>query len=439
MRVLLLHPARNDPVDRLVRLPPLGLACVGGALRTAGHEVRLIDAAAEPGWESRLDDVLSAWRPQAVGISAATAVVTHALDMAVRAKTADPKIVTILGGVHATLFPGEMLRERVIDVAVHGEGEHTAVELLAAVARAEPLGAIAGIAFRDGSAPRVNDKRPPISNLDDLPLPAYDLLPMGRYSTPFAAAGKVCSMVTSRGCPYLCTFCDAFVVHGRAYRAQSAERVLSEILYVVQNFGVRMVVFKDSEFTLDRPRVEALCDLMTRNGPRVTWTCSSRVTNVDAPLLRKMAAAGCRVIQFGVESADPVVLQALKKRISVDQVRNAFSSARAAGIETVANLMVGTPRETWNSVEQTKRLIREIQPDYLNVQVLVPYPGTELYRTFQGRSPLDDEEARRRSRSLLRSFYLRPGAILPRVLTLNRTRWRQNLTAAAQLLGIGTR
>ncbi len=439
MRVLLLHPARNDTIDRLIRLPPLGLACVGGALRAAGHEVRVIDAAVEPRWEARLGEVLSAWRPRAVGISASTAVLKHALDLAVRTKEADPGTTVVLGGVHATLFPGEVLREGGIDLAVHGEGEQTAVELLAAVARSEPLHSIAGIAFRDGSGPRVNGKRPPIPNLDDLPLPAYDLLPMGLYSTPFSATGPVTSMVTSRGCPYPCTFCDAFVVHGRTYRAHSPERVVTEIRHLVDEFGIREVLFKDSEFTLDRRRVEGFCDIMTRGGPRVTWTCSARVNCVDGPLLRKMAAAGCRVIQFGVESADPAVLDALKKGITLEKVREAFRSTRAAGIETVANLMVGSPGETWGSIEATRRFIREIRPDHLNVQVLVPYPGTELHRTLQGQRLVNAEEARRRRRTLLRAFYLRPGRIFGRVFTLNPQHWRQNAAAAAEMLGIGTR
>jgi radical SAM superfamily enzyme YgiQ (UPF0313 family) len=439
VRILLLHPARNDTIDRVIRLPPLGLAYVGGALRAAGHEVRIIDAAVEPRWESQLGEVLSSWRPRTVGISASTAVLKHALDLAARTKSADPGTTTILGGVHATLFPGEILREAVIDIAVHGEGEQTAVELLAALARSEPLSGIAGIAFRDGNGPRVNGKRPPISNLDDLPLPAYDLLPMGLYSTPYSATGAVTSMVTSRGCPYPCTFCDASVVHGRRYRAHSAERVVAEIRHMVNEFGVREVLFKDSEFTLDRRRVEALCALMSRDGPAVTWTCSTRVTGVDGPLLRKMAAAGCRVIQFGIESADPAVLDALKKGITLEQVRDAFRSARAAGIDTVANLMVGSPGETWDSIKATRRLIREVRPTHLNVQALVPYPGTELHRTLMGQSLLDAAEARRRRRALLRSFYLRPGRILGRVFTLDPQRWHQNAAAAAEMLGIGTR
>ena len=439
MRILLLHPARNDTIDRLIRLPPLGLACVGGALRAAGHEVRVIDAAVEPHWEARLGEVLSGWRPRAVGISASTAMLKHALDLAGRTKAADPGITVVLGGVHATLFPGEVLREGMIDLAVHGEGEQTAVELFAAVARSEPLHTIAGIAFRDGNGPRVNGRRPPIPDLDDLPLPAYDLLPMRLYSTPYSAAGAVTSMVTSRGCPYPCTFCDAFVVHGRKYRAQSPERIVTEIRHLVHEFGIREVLFKDSEFALERRRVEGFCDLMIRGGPPVTWTCSTRVNCVDGPLLRKMAAAGCRVIQFGIESADPAVLDALKKGITLENVREAFQSARAAGIETVANLMVGSPGETRDSIEATRRLVREIRPDHLNVQVLVPYPGTELHRTLHEQSLVNAGEARRRRRTLLRSFYLRPGRILGRVCTLDPQHWRQNAAAAAQMLGIGTR
>jgi anaerobic magnesium-protoporphyrin IX monomethyl ester cyclase len=437
VRVLLLHPARNDTIDRLIRLPPLGLACVAGAVRAAGHEVRLIDAAVEPSWESLLTESLSAWRPRAVGISASTAMFGQALDLAARAKTAEAGTTTILGGVHATLFPAEVLREPVLDVAVHGEGEQTAVDLLSALDRSAPLQGIDGLALRGGGGAHVTGRRPPIADLDHLPMPAYDLLPMGRYSTPFSRAGEAISMVTSRGCPYRCTFCDAFVVHGRRYRSHSPERIVAEIRHLAERFGVRELVFKDSEFTLDRGRVEAFCDLLGSKGPRVTWTCSSRVSNVDEALLRKMAAAGCRVVQFGVESADPRILQTLKKGITLDQVRRAFGAARAAGIETVANLMVGLPGETWESIRKARALIREIRPDHLNVQVLVRYPGTELYCTPVDPSLADPEEARRRRRALLRSFYLRPGPLLRRVATLDPHLWRQNLAAAIQIAGFG--
>jgi radical SAM superfamily enzyme YgiQ (UPF0313 family) len=437
VRVLLVHPARDDTIDRLIRLPPLGLACVGGALRAAGHEVRIVDAAVLPRRENGLAALLTGWRPQVVGISASTAVLAPALAVATTVKEHDPDVVTLLGGVHATLNPAEVVREGAVDVAVHGEGERTAVELLAALARREPLDRIPGIAYRDGEKPRVNVMRAPVADLDELPFPAYDLLPMGSYSTPFSTPGMVTSMVTSRGCPYPCTFCDAFVVHGRKYRAQSAERVVAEIRLLVREHGVREVLFKDSEFTLDRGRVERFCDLMIAGGLRVSWTCSARVDRVDGSLLRRMASAGCRVVQFGVESADPVVIGALKKGITAEKVLEAFRSARAAGIETVANLMVGAPGETRDSIDATRRLVREIRPDHLNVQVLVAYPGTELFRTLGGRLPVTDAEARGRRRTLLRSFYLRPGRIAGRVFTLNRVRWRQNAAAAAQMLGIG--
>ena len=437
MKVLLVHPARGDAIDRLIRLPPLGLACVAGALRAVGHEVRIVDAAVLPRWERDITALLEDWRPQVMGISASTALREPALALAAKAKEGGRDVVVILGGVHATLSPAEVVEEGLVDFAVHGEGERTAVELLAALDRREPLDGIPGIAYRDGGTPRVNAMRAPVADLDQLPFPAYDLLPMERYSTPFSTPGKVTSMVTSRGCPYRCTFCDASVVHGRKYRAQSAERVVAEIRLLVTEHGVREVLFKDSEFTLDRDRVERFCELMIDGELRVSWTCSARVDRVDGPLLRRMAAAGCRVVQFGVESADPTVIGALKKGITVEKVREAFRSARAAGIETVANLMVGAPGETRESIDATRSLIREIRPDHLNVQVLVAYPGTELRRTLGGRLTVTEAEARRRRRALLRSFYLRPGRIAGRVFTFNRIHWEQNVAAAAQMLGVG--
>lgn len=435
MRVLLVHPARGASIDRLIRLPPLGLACVAGALREVGHEPRILDAAVEPRWRARLEAELAQWRPEVVGLSAATATFAPALDVAALVRRALPRTTVMLGGVHATLFPGEVLRESVLDYAVHGEGERTAVALVDALARGETPLDLEGTAARGAGGPRVNAPRPPVADLDGLPRAAYDLLPMAEYATPFSSPGRVTSMVTSRGCPYRCSFCDAYVVMGRRYRAHSAERVADEIAWLARDFGVREVLFKDSEFTVDRARVERFCELM-REGPRVLWTCSTRVDSVDAELLRRMAAGGCRVVQFGVESADPQVLKALRKGIRPERVRASFAAARAAGIETVANLMVGTPGETWGSIEATRRLVDQIRPDHLNVQAFVPYPGTELHRTLEGRCPVPEEEAHRRRRRLLRSFYLRPRRIAARVLTLQPRLWRQNLTAATQMLGL---
>ncbi|HVO13273.1 MAG TPA: radical SAM protein [Vicinamibacteria bacterium] len=437
MRVLLVHPDPGGAIGRLIRLPPLGLAYVAGALRAAGHQVRILDAAVCAGWRSELQAVLAGWQPRVVGISASTAVIDSARALAARIKQADPGTLVLLGGVHATLFPGEVLATGEFDLAVHGEGELTAVELLAAVEAGREPDGIPGVAHRSGGNVRVNARRPPIADLDDLPPAAYDLLPQGLYSTPFSSKRHVTSLVSSRGCPYSCSFCDASVVHGRRYRTHSAERVVGEIRQLADRFAIREVLFKDSEFTLDRARTERFCDLLVSGGPRVAWTCSARVDRVDGPLLRKMAAAGCRVIQFGVESADPAVTAALKKRITVEQVRGAFRACRAAGIETVANLMVGTPEETEKSIASTLRLVREIRPDHLNVQRLVLYPGTELHRTLQGRSPVEDGEARRRRRRLLRAFYLRPTRVLARLFSTDARLWLENLAAAAQLLAGG--
>ena len=153
MRVLLVHPARDDTIDRLIRLPPLGLACVGGALRAAGHEVRIVDAAVLPRRENGLAALLTGWRPQVVGISASTAVLAPALAVAATVKERDPDVVTLLGGVHATLNPAEVVREGAVDIAVHGEGERTAVDFSAALDRREPLDRVPGIAYRDGESP----------------------------------------------------------------------------------------------------------------------------------------------------------------------------------------------------------------------------------------------------------------------------------------------
>ena len=251
--------------------------------------------------------------------------------------------------------------------------------------------------------------------------PPTTCCPWGAYGTPFSAAGSVTSMVTSRGCPYpLHASATRPSSTGRRYRAHSAERVVAEIRDLVSEHGVREVLFKDSEFTIDRARVERFCDLMIAGG-------SARDLDLQRPRRprRRASAAedgGGRVPRDPARRrvGGPGRARRARARASADGERSERrSAARAAGIETVANLMVGVARRDAGARSRRRGgSSREIRPDHLNVQVFVPYPGTELHRTLDGRSPVPAEEARRRRRALLRSFYLRPGRVAGRVLTV---------------------
>lgn len=458
MKILLIHPKREGGLLEDISLPPLGLAYLAAVLRQAGHGVEILDANIEKDPFRAIRDRFDELRPDIVGISVVSELFRTSLKIAAMAKKALPGVTVILGGSHPTVFPEAVAAERDVDYAVHGEGEDTVVELAAALESGGDLGRIRGIAYKKDGRAVVNPPRPLIQDLDRLPFPAYELLPVARYVPPQVSRPPFMGMITSRGCGYRCVFCDARVVLGERYRFHSPERTMTEIKYLIRMFGVREIMFKDSEFVQNRPRIERLCELLIEARLPVRWICNGRVGRTDPALMEKMKAAGCELIMFGIESGDDDILGRLKKGFDVGQVRRTFRDARAAGLKTSANFLIGSPGETAADVGKSIRLAREIGTDFAYFDFLFPYPGTELYRTalaegwiaedfdpsatrvFQSpmnATRMDARELPRLLRRAYRSFYFRPRFILGRVLTLNGVAWKNNIRGALKILRLG--
>ncbi len=446
MKALLVSPQNPEQFYDFVKLPPLGVAYIAAALRHAGHRVEILDLTLMRRPEAAFDAALARFGPAIVGFSASTATFKQALALANRLRRKHPHVQTVFGGVHPTLKPAEVATEPSVDYVVFGEGEETAAELFAALEKGQKPLEIKGVAFCDGGRVVVNAPRPFVEDLDSLPLPTYDLLPVCSYSTPQASRLPFMSMITSRGCPYQCIFCDAHLVFGRRYRFHSAERTFEEMLLLKKGSGVREIAFKDSEFTLNHERVERLCDLILAEPLDLSWNCNGHVGRLSLPLLRKMRGAGCRMIQFGVESGDPDILETLNKQISLDEVRETFRLARKAKIRTVANFLVGNPGETPASLEKTLNLALELKPDFVNFSRLVPYPGTALFKMAEesgwmrggpdmllsspsramNATALTDKQLEQAYSRLYRRFYLRPGRLVRRALVTTPHGWKTN-------------
>ena len=450
MKVLLVQPRQADRFYDFVRLPPLGLAYIAAALRRDGHEVSILDASASSDESRALASALERSDPQLVGFSASTPLFAPALAMARRLKAWRPEVPTLFGGVHASWRPEAVAACPEVDYVVFGEGEVTVIELLRALMAGRKPAGVHGVAYRDQDRVVVNPPRRLVADLDDLPLPAYDLLPISSYSRPQSSSRIVCSMITSRGCPYSCIFCDANLVFGRRYRFHSPERTLQEAFLLRDRFAVREISFKDSEFTLDLGRLERLCDLMVAEKLDVSWTCNSRVGRLTEALLGKMRAAGCRMIWFGVESGDAQVLRVLNKEIALPAVEETFRLSRRAGIGTVANFLVGSPGESAATLKRTLDLAMRLNPDYVNFSRLVPYPGTALYDMamasgwIQGApdSPgggmnataLSAAALERAHRRMYRRFYLRPGYLLRRLRRTSPWAWGSHFRGLAKVI-----
>jgi len=369
---------------------PLGLAYIASVLREAKQEVNLIDPENQ---DMTYDDVASLIRkekPDMVGISSATANFGNAVRIAKIAKqSGDPLVV--YGGVHASSLPDEVLNDHAeIDLVVIGEGEVTMKELCDAIDSGKKVdyNAIAGLAFRNNDGQI--EKSPPrqkIMDLDSLPLPARDFLPMEKYNVQIhlsSVKGVKATMVSSRGCPNACTFCACNITMGRMFRPRSIEAVVDEMQYLVNKLNVRYIQFYDDTFTMKYQRVVDICNLIIKRNLKVQWFAHARVNTVDEDLFRLMKKAGCAHVSFGIESGNQTILNNIKKGITLDQARNAISASQRAGLKTLTTWMIGNPGETPETIKDSIDFALELNPDIAVFSILVPLPGTEVYDKYRG-------------------------------------------------------
>ena len=324
-KVLLINPFfqwRTRSIAQQSVGPPLGLAYLAAVLEQHGYDCTLLDANALQLSPDETIARVAAARPDVVG----TTMVTPTLDLAGglirRVRAALPDAVTVMGGIHPTTLPAETL-EAVpeADYLVRGEGEVTFPRLLDALHRHETLDLIPGLAFRSPRGEAViTPTAEPVADLDGLPLPARDLLPMDRYRAP--DSGRLNCVVSMRGCPCGCTYCGVPVLFGRKMRVRKPALVAEEIAHCYERYGSRYLSFLDDTFTHNRKWVLALCrEMIDRGLPRkVHWICLTRANMVDVELLETMKEAGCIRVEMGIESGSPAMLELLEKGVSVDEM-----------------------------------------------------------------------------------------------------------------------
>jgi radical SAM superfamily enzyme YgiQ (UPF0313 family) len=373
MRVLLINP--YYPLSETPS-PPLGLAYLGAALEQAGVQVKILDYVVYPNRRDTLGSILKEFKPHVAGATAVSMTFDHAKQILSDVKTIDPEILTVMGGPHVTFCAQETLETFAeLDAVVIGEGEETLVELLRAVECARNFDTISGIAYRVGSKIMTTAKRKWIKNLDTLPLPARHLLPLGRYR----ALGMPITMTTSRGCPYKCIFCVGRKMVGAKVRYHSADRVAAELQYLA-NLKFHQINIADDLFTANQNHCFAVCEEILKRNLEINWTSFARVDTVSEKLLSKMKAAGCTAVSFGIESANPDILRATKKGISIQQVPDAVRMCLRAGISPYASFILGLPGETPETIKETAAFAANLQQEGLayGFHILTPFPGTEV-------------------------------------------------------------
>ena len=370
--VLLINPFY--PIDENPT-PPLGLAFLAGVLEEAGIRVSVLDFVVFPYSSEFLGSRMAALAPQLVGTTSVTMTFDNAISVIRDAKAIDPAVVTVMGGPHVTFRAEETLAEHPdLDVVVMGEGEQTVVELARAGKDKKQWETIAGLVFRkDGGFFRTAPR--PFALLDTLPLPARHLIPLGRYR----ALNLAVSMTSSRGCPFKCIFCVGRKMVGAKVRYRDPIRVVDEMAHLA-DLGFIQINMADDLFTAKADHCNAVCDEILRRGLRVKWTSFARVDTVSLPVLKKMAAAGCTAVSFGLETGNRHILKTIRKGITLEQVIAAVGMCNEAGILPHASFILGLPGETPETIEETMAFGRKLEAMGVSYgfHLLAPFPGTEV-------------------------------------------------------------
>jgi radical SAM superfamily enzyme YgiQ (UPF0313 family) len=327
-------------------------------------------------------NILAAYRPDYVGVTFTTPLYSEARQLVQIAKEILPDSITMCGGIHATSMPREVLEESLFDVVVIGEGERTVVELCSG----NELGSISGIAFGRGQEYTVTKPREMISDLDDLPYPAWDLHDLQYYHSPHIASRRnpVGYMETNRGCNHFCTFCSQNVF-GHDVRSKSPGRVVDEMFRML-DMGFRDIHIKDDNFTADIERAKEVCRLLLERNFSAPWALPTGVNihDVDTEFFRLAAEAGCYQVSFGIESGVERILRNVNKDQTPEQIRRAVLLADDCGLETVGFFMMGLPGDTEETMEETIRFACSLPLTYAKASMTLPFPSSALFRQIDG-------------------------------------------------------
>lgn len=431
--------------------PPIGMLYLATILRNEGLEVSVVDQAAKGfsveqavKWVRRED-------PHFLGFSTLTGSGQTAAAIAMEVKKENPNIMIIFGGYHATFNAERLLKKYpCIDIVVRGEGEYTAIELVKCVERGQDLKNMRGITFRKKEKIISTPDRPLIERLDSLPFPARELLDVEYHFTvagAHIAPRKFTSIISSRGCPYRCRFCACQKIARGIWRRRSVENIMEELRLLVSE-GYRQFMFADDSFTVNPDRMVEFCQMVRQERMDIEWVFEGRVDRCSYDMLREAVKAGCKIIFFGIESANQKVLDYYDKGITPDQSTHAVETARKAGVDVVCgSFIVGAPNETKTEVENTLKFAQQLALDIPQFNILTAFPGTDVWRELKDKGILNKdkywetgavvsqicpdtlpyEEIDQIVQKYFRGFFLRPGYLLTQITRLLKSSYRSSV------------
>ncbi len=304
-----------------------------------------------------------------IGITMYSPVYYEAIRVFQSVRKAFPGIPVCLGGPYVTTMMEEIFKETPADYAIYGEGEVSFAALIRCLKEKGDPAAINGLMYRNAAGDIVrNPPQEHIPDLNTLPMPAYDIFPMERY--------PLHRMVTSRGCPYACAWCNSSSVWYQTYRDRDAVSVVEEIEFLIGKYGKKIFVFGDNSFNINLKRVHEICDLLLERDIKILWSVSLRADRLNQELALKMKAAGCYNVAIGVESANNAILKRIGKGCTIEQITEGIAMLKNAGIEIMSQYVIGNPGETLDTVKESVEYARNSGCDYTNFYTVLPFKGT---------------------------------------------------------------
>lgn len=430
-------------------LPPLGLCYLAAVLLKRGHQVKIIDCVAERVSLGELKGLVNQFTPRIVGVTATTVSYPPARGVLRLIKEIDSRIITVLGGAHISALPSATMEESEhIDIGVFGEGETTLCDIVDGIENRRSLAGIDGTLIHQNGKVIKNKPRNSTTSLDEIPFPARHLLKDLRlYShTPFRGAKFTTTMVTSRGCPFRCGYCDQSIF-GHTWRYHSADYVISEMVHLKEQYNVDFISFEDDNFLLSKKRAIDLCRMVIAEKVNVAWSCLGRANEVDHEVLSLMKKAGCRTIYVGVESGSAKILRLMNKQLSIETIRKGIELIKQHGISVTGSFILGVPTETTEDIKKTLDLALSLPLDGASFFIFTPYPNTKLrelafehgtvserWSDYSGHPTslpfipdgMDEDYLLTAQATAYRKFLLRPGYLLKHIGIFTNTKALRN-------------
>lgn len=319
-----------------------------------------------------------------VGITVFSPVYHEVRSIYHRLKQNDSHVPVCLGGPYVTTIMQEIFIETPAEYAVYGEGEYTFSQLLSFMKGEKRIESIDGLMYRNNSHEIITNRpRKRVKDLDQLPVPAYDLFPMEKY--------PLHRLVTSRGCQYSCSWCNSSSIWENGYYAMSPRKMISEVEYILKNYGEKTIVFGDNTFNSDLNRLDIFCDLVLERKLKMFWSASVRADNMTPEIARKMRKTGCYNVSVGIESANNKILEKIGKKTTIEKITKGIRMLKDAGIEIMAQYVIGSPLDTFATVKESVAYARSTGCDYSNFYMVLPYKGTDQWNYIKQHGTLYTE------------------------------------------------